>query len=319
MRIIFASFIDGNETRVMHTKSDNIEIMSGIETRNAINELLSSFIKRYQKGLETKMKGSSFIFERIDLLEYHLHKISLNTTHTYDSYIDSFTWIKNKGVTINPRNTKNHRYFQYALTAALNYQNIAHNPERISKLRPFFNNYNRKDIEFPSRSKDWRKFEQYNKTIALNILYIPYNTKQIKQAYISKYNNERDNQVNLLMITNGTSNWHYLAVKSISGLLRRITSNHNDNFYCLNCFHSYTTMNKLKKYEKICRNHDFCHVKMPKENNKILKYNPGEKSLKVPFIIYADLECMLRKINAHQNNPSKSYTEKKAEHEPSGY
>ena len=167
--------------------------------------------------------------------------------------------------------------------------------------------------------ENWRKFEQNNKTIALKILYVPYNTKQIKQAYISKYNNERDNQVNLLMITDGTSNWHYLAVKSISGLLRRITSNHNDDFYCLNCFHSYTTMNKLKKYEKICRNHDFCHVKIPKKNNKILKYNPGEKSLKVPFIIYADLECILRKINARQNNPTKSYTEKKAGHEPSGY
>ena len=86
--------------------------------------------------------------------------------------------------------------------------------------------------EFPSHSKDWRKFEQNNKTIALNILYVPYNTKQIKQAYISKYNTERDNQVNLLMITDGTSNWHYLAVKSISGLLRGVTPNHNDDFYC---------------------------------------------------------------------------------------
>ena len=139
MRIIFASFVDANETRVMHTKGDNIEITSGIETSDAINELLSSFIKRYQEGLETKMKGSSFIFERIDLLEYHLHKISLNRG---SSSIDSFTWIKSKGVTINPRNTKNHRCFQYALTAALSYQNIDHHPERISKLRPFINNYN---------------------------------------------------------------------------------------------------------------------------------------------------------------------------------
>ena len=78
MRIIFVSFIDANETRVMHTKSDNIEIMSGIETSDAVNKLFNSFFKRYQEGLETKMKGSSFIFERIDLLEYHLHKISLN-------------------------------------------------------------------------------------------------------------------------------------------------------------------------------------------------------------------------------------------------
>ena len=78
MRIIFVSFIDTNETRVMHTKSDNIEIMSGIETSDAVNELFNSFFKRYQERLETKIKGSSFIFERIDLLEYHLHKISLN-------------------------------------------------------------------------------------------------------------------------------------------------------------------------------------------------------------------------------------------------
>ena len=93
--------------------------------------------------------------------------------------------------------------------------------------------------------KDWRKFKQSNKTIALNILYETYNTKQIRQAYISKYNNERDNRVNLLMITDGTNNWHYLAVKSISGLLRRRTSNHHGDFYCLNCFHSYTTKRKL--------------------------------------------------------------------------
>ena len=144
-------------------------------------------------------------------------------------------------------------------------------------------------------SKDWRKFEQNNKTIALNILFIPYNTKQIRPAYLSKENNERDIQVNLLMITDNNNNWHYLAVKNISGLLRGVTSNHNGDFYCLNCFHSYTTEKKLKKHERICKDHDFCHVKMPNEDNKILKYNPGEKSLKVPFIIYADLECLLKK------------------------
>ena len=58
---------------------------------------------------------------------------------------------------------------------------------------------------------------------------------------------------------------------------------------------------------------------MPTEDNKILKYIPGEKSLKVPFIIYADLKCLLQKIKSCQNNPEKSYTEKKVVHKPSGY
>ena len=58
---------------------------------------------------------------------------------------------------------------------------------------------------------------------------------------------------------------------------------------------------------------------MPNENNKISKYISGEKSLKVPFIIYVDLECLLGKVDTCQNNPKKSYTEKKAKHKPSGY
>ena len=58
---------------------------------------------------------------------------------------------------------------------------------------------------------------------------------------------------------------------------------------------------------------------MPKWFEKILKYNPGEKSLKAPFAIYLDLECLLKKEQSCQNNPEKSYTEKKAKHEPSGW
>ena len=127
---------------------------------------------------------------------------------------------------------------------------------------------------------------------------------------MSKYNYKRNNQVTLLKITDNKK-WHYLAVKILSKLLRGITSNHNGDFYCLNCLHPYWTENKLKKHVKICRDRDFCYVKMPDENNKILKYNPGEKSLKVLFIIYADLECLFEKIDTCSNNPEKSDTEKK--------
>ena len=174
MRVIFVSFTDVNKTHEMYSKNNNITIMRGVETEDNTNELFDTFRKRYQEGLDTKMRGSSFTFERIDLLEYHLHKISLNRG---SSYIKSPKWIKNKGVTINPKNTKDNNCFQYAIIAALNYHNINNHPERISKLKPL-NNYNWKDIEFPAHSKDWKKFECNNKTIALNVLYLPYNAKQ---------------------------------------------------------------------------------------------------------------------------------------------
>ena len=102
-------------------------------------------------------------------------------------------------------------------------------------------------------------------------------------------------------------------------LFRKITGNNNGDFYCLNCFQSYTTENKLKKHKKLCEYHDYCYVEMPEEDNKILKYKPGEKSLRVPFIIYADLESLLEKMNTCHNNPEKSSTTKINKHTPSGY
>ena len=96
------------------------------------------------------------------------------------------------------------------------------------------------------------------------------------------------------MITDGKK-WHYLAVKSVPALFRGNTSNRNGDFYCLNCFHSCSTKNKLKKHERVCNDHDYCHIEMPNKDNKILKYNHGEKSLKAPFMIYTDLECLLVK------------------------
>ena len=309
MRIKFISSLDDNDFRIMHTKSDNVEIISGTETNDVVNERFNSFFKRHQEGSQTKMRGSNFTFDRVDLLYYHLHKISLNRG---GSYIYSPEWLKSKRATINPKNDDDDddECFKYALTVVLNHEEIGNNPPRITEIKPFINNYNWNDIKFPSHSNDWKKFEQNSKSIPLNILFEPYNTKQIRPAYISKYSYKCDNQVVFLMITDNEK-WHYLAVKSVSGLLRGITSNYNGHFYCLNCFHSYTTTSKRKKHQRICRDHDFCYVNMPTENNKILKYNPGEESLKVPFIIYADLVCMLRKINAYQVNPTKSYTEKK--------
>ena len=104
-----------------------------------------------------------------------------------------------------------------------------------------------------------KNLSQKIKSIALNILYVPHNTEKIRHAYKSKYNLTRENQVILLMITDGEK-WHYLAVKSLVALFREITCNNHGDFYCLNCFQSYTTESKLKKHKKVCENHDYCYV-----------------------------------------------------------
>ena len=104
-------------------------------------------------------------------------------------------------------------------------------------------------MNFPSHKEDWKRFESNNKSIALNILFVPYNTEKIRLAYKSKHYLKSENQVILLMITDRTK-WHYLAVNSFSSLLRGVTLNNVGDSYCLNCFHSYRTENKLKNMKK---------------------------------------------------------------------
>ena len=211
-KLLFISLTDSNVRQTLYSKYDNVNIVHAVDTIGVINELFDTFLKCYLEGLETTMTGSSYFFEKVDSLEYHFHKVTLQQG---SSYIPSPKWIKNKKSTINPQNTENNNCFQYPIVAALNHQKIPNNPERISNLIPFINNYNWNDLKFPAGHKGYSAFEKNNSEIALKILYVPYNTKEILPSYISKHNKTCNIQANLLMITDNENNWHYLTIKSI--------------------------------------------------------------------------------------------------------
>ena len=243
--INFISLNPGSdETRIMYTRSDNEEFMSGDDTNEIIKLLFESYLQRFEENLQNKMKGSEFEFDGINFFYYSFNKTSI---YRGRSYIDSPKCLKDKISTINPKNNDG-KYFQYAVTLALNLDNIDNHPERISKIKPFIDQYNWKDIDFPPTNKGWRKLE-LNNNIAQHILYIPHNTKKIQLDYRSKNNLTCDKQVILLMITDGKK-LHYLTVKNLSGLLKGITSAHEKDFCCLNCFHSHRTKNKLESHKK---------------------------------------------------------------------
>ena len=149
--ISFVSLKPGSdETRVMHTRSDNEEFMNGSDIDEIIKGLSESFLQKYEENLQEKMKGSDFEFDGVNFLYYDFNKISINRG---GSYIDSPKWIKNKKSTINPKNN-DYKCFQYAATLALNLDQINSHPERISKIKPSIEQYNWKEIDFPSTSKD---------------------------------------------------------------------------------------------------------------------------------------------------------------------
>ena len=266
MQVSFIS-LTNEESDIMHSKSDNVEIMSGRSTDIIVDELINSFKQRYQESLDKRMRGSSYVFNHVKLLEYHLHKISLSRG---SSYLPTLQWIANKKCTINPKNTKDNRCYLYLIVTALNYHKINNHPERISNLIPFISNPNWDEINFPAGPKEYSAFENYNVNIALNIFYVPHKETDIRPVYISKFNKTREHHANLLMITDGKDIWHYIAIRSITSLLRGVSSTHQGDYYCLNCFHSYRTESTLKKHEELCINNKFPLIKVPTEDKKYI-------------------------------------------------
>ena len=129
------------------------------------------------------MRGSGFIFDSFQLC-----------------HNDSPEWIKNKEATINPKN-EDGRCFQYVVTVALNYGDIKSHPERVSNIKKFINKYNWKELNYPSKTDDWKTFEKNNPTFAVNIFYIK--------------EKEHEKQIIFLMLSNKEKEgWHYFAVKN---------------------------------------------------------------------------------------------------------
>ena len=113
--------------------------------------------------------------------------------------------------TIDPKNEKDDKYFQWSTISGLNYNKI--------KEKDFKNilKFKRLDTDFSSHQRDWENFKQNNTSIALNVLSISYNSEEIKLAYKSNYN-KRKNQIILLMINDEANNCYYFAVKNLSEL-----------------------------------------------------------------------------------------------------
>ena len=135
MKINFISSRNFTESRDMYSESENFEIMmggGGGNTNEIIRILFNFILRRYQGGLHESMRGSEFVFDYVESLNYIFHKVDLKRS---GSYIETPVWIQNKGATVNCQNDDD-KCFQYAITIALNYDKIGNHHQRVNKLKP---------------------------------------------------------------------------------------------------------------------------------------------------------------------------------------
>ena len=296
--------ITDNKRITFFSKSENIRSLPSSNTNEILNMLLASFYKNYQEDILLCRTSSSFVFESVEELNIHFHKVDLQRGATY---MPTPEWIKNEKATINVQNTKDSYCSMYAATIALYHKELGSNPEHISKILlehiPLLNWHN---LEFPVSFSDYVIFEKLNEDITLNI-YVPYEQKTICSEYISSRNHTAKKQITLLKITDNNEKWHFLAlrsmqaddgclhpIKSFSRLMSGISSeNHHGDFYCYGCFRSYRTQSVLNKHIELCKNNNFCQLELPKKGKNYIRHKPGSKSLKMNYMIYSDFETIL--------------------------
>ena len=139
MQVNFITDNNDDKGLILLTKSDIVEIKRSIDTKTIVTKLFDTLKQRYQEGLETKMDSSNYIFDRVVLLEYHFHKISLKRG---SSYIPLPKWLINKKSTLDPHKKQDNWCFLFAIVPPLNYQSASNNPQRVNNLMPFIPSYN---------------------------------------------------------------------------------------------------------------------------------------------------------------------------------
>ena len=205
MRVNFISSEDTGETRTIYVWSDNLSIMRGSDTDDIIRELFKSFLRNYREELKI-IKGSDFVFEIAELMDYKLHRVCLTSG---GSYIRSPEWLANKKATVNPKNKNDEECLRWSTISALNYNEIMK-----KEFENIFKKIKHEDKDFSSHKRDWENFEQNNESIALNVLFSSKDSEEITLLYKSEYNLERENKVLLLMINDDDEKYYYFAVKS---------------------------------------------------------------------------------------------------------
>ena len=287
---------------------------SGVQYINSSTNIPETFEIMKQRMIELfenfTNEGSGWIFQNIDCLFLNVDK---NVPLNGSSYIDLPKEIKAKKAVINVQN-KDNRCFEYAiLSEQYNKEIDQKNASRPSKYKEHLGKLNFTGIEFPVSLKDIDKFEKQNPEIRVNVYGYD------KSVHILRTNKtDPQNAIDLLLITSEEKQ-HYCWIKNFSRLVgSQVTKDGHKIYFCKRCLNHFSKPEKLNDHIEICKENSACRIEVPKPGETI-SFKNHKKSLRVPFVIYADFEAVTEKIDSASPNPEKSFTEKYQKHTPSGF
>ena len=251
--------------------------------------------------------NSRFVFDEFLYLDTNFHQQNLMRG---SSHLPLPDWLARKKVIVNPHNDHEECFKWSVITA----ENVGmKDPQRVSNLRKFMDNYDWSGLEFAVSIKDIGKFETRN-NISDNVLAV-----EGRGIYIHRKGQRVGQEINLLMVSeNGI--WHYTAIKSLSRLLSSKNSNTKcKQHFCMNCLQGFTQESSRDQHRVYCEDNESVRVEMPKQGSTV-EFKDGQNQFRVPFIMYADFESILEPMDPVElGSPSQPYTNEVNQHTPSGW
>src|SRR5271169_20717 len=296
--VITAEFPFVSKTEVVLTGTDVNELYNN--ARDKILESMANF----------QRQGSNWRFKAVVKMDINS---AIYKPLKGNSYIPLPSVLANKKAIINMQN-EDDQCFKWCVTRALN--PVDKNPDQITKeLQIQAEKLNWDGIKFPVSLNDIDKVERHNVGISVNVYGYEGEVYPLRVSEV--YHNVCESKnVDLLLIANDSTQ-HYCLIKSLSKLLRSQTGD-NTLHFCRRCLNGFRNLNSLAKHNEYCSQHDAVKPQLP-EPGTMLQFENYNRSMRVPFIVYADFESFIKPIGSCQPNPGESYTNKYQKHTPSSF
>ena len=266
-----------------------------IQSHNNVDEFYNKLKDKFEAWIdEFQERGSGFVFRNIKSVEVKTYKYNYQKASSYIPLK-----FKSSNI-INVKNTKDNKCFLWSILAKL--YPADNNKERVTKYKPYENEINMNNIEYPVLIKDISKVEKQN-SLNINVFALEdqTNKQSLYPVYISNVKSE--NRVDLLYVEEN-ENTHYCLIKDLDSFL--CDKNKHKQHTCRNCLQRFRRLETLEKHKEICQDHNYCKVNMPKEDN-ILKFKNYHFKNRLPFVIYSDFESNNISLSTSQPDPNKSY------------
>lgn len=283
-----------NQTIYIHTITYSVD--SSVDLRVFYNEMIKTYI--LTRIDDVVMRGSGFTLSRIEELtvQVNQHEPLFGT-----SYIKTPKYLESKKAILNVKNNDD-QCFKYAILSAK--FPVKSNANAVSSYLKHINKLNFNGIQFPVEIQQITKFEKQNPDISVNV-YI-FDKREVKVFTLRLTKEVKTLHINLMLLHENEKK-HYCLIKSMSRLLGgQMSKNRTKKHFCFRCLNYFIDLYKFEAHKVECNIRNDCVIEMPTTENNKMAFKNYKNQLQVPFIIYADIEALLKSPEQQPNGTDKT-------------